>query len=320
MAKTTRLVKTLSKLIFPVVLLVVLAIAGGSAWLTFKAATPPTARYLVTPEKYGQLSSRGAQVTEETWTNRDGTSSRGWLLRGADNAPGVILYHKYGADRSHILNLGVKLNESTNFTVLMPDLRAHGDSPSVKSSTFGGCEGEDAMSAAEFLKNLKNTNQQTLVGKDIGVYGIELGALAALNAAANDKGIKAIAVDSVPVDSDQLLAETVNRRFPFASILTSRMAKFGTYLYYYDGCYKRETTCEMAKRLDNRSVLLLAGLDAPTLQDATTKLARCFTATSKVESKLDLSPSGFSIINSSIEQSELYDQRLIDFFRRTLLE
>lgn len=320
MAKTTRLVKTLSKLLLPVLLLIVLAIAGASVWLVYRAATPPTAKYLVTPEKYGQLSSRGAQVTDETWTNRDGSSSRGWLLRGADNAPGVVLYHKYGTDRSHLLNLGVKLNESTNFTVLMPDLRGHGENPAVKSTTFGGCESEDALSAVEFLKNLKNANQITLVGKNVGVYGIELGSFPALNVAAKDKGIKAVALDSVPSGSDQLLSETIIRRFPFASSITSKLARFGTFLFYYDGCYKRETACDVAKQIENRNVLLLAGIDQTQFQDSTTKLAKCFPANNKMEFKVDLSPSGFSIINASMEQSEAYDQRLIDFFRRSLLE
>jgi pimeloyl-ACP methyl ester carboxylesterase len=53
-------------------------------------------------------------------------------LRGAENAPAVVLLHRYGADRSHVLNLGVKLNEATNFTVLMPDARGHGEKPAVK--------------------------------------------------------------------------------------------------------------------------------------------------------------------------------------------
>ena len=48
---------------------------------------PASARYIVTPEKFGQLSSRASQVTEETWTNRDGSAARGWLLRGAENSP-----------------------------------------------------------------------------------------------------------------------------------------------------------------------------------------------------------------------------------------
>lgn len=259
-------------------------------------------------------------MTEETWTNRDGSTSRGWLLRGADNAPGVILFHKYGTDRSHILNLGVKLNESTNFTVLMPDLRAHGENPSVKNTSFGGCEAEDAMATVEFLKNVKNANQITLVGKGIGVYGVELGSLAALNIAAKDKGIKAIALDSVPRDSDELVTRTVIRRFPFASGITSKLAGFGTYLYFYDGCYKRESACDVAKQVESRNVLLTSGFDEQDFQDSTTKLSKCFAANNKIESKFDLSPSGFSIINASIEQAESYEQRLIDFFRRSLLE
>ncbi len=155
MAKTTRLVKTFLRLLLPAILLIILAVVGASVWLTYRTAAPPTAKYIMTPGQYGQLSSRGAQVTDETWSNKDGSTSRGWLLRGADNAPAVILFHKYGADRSHVLNLGVKLNESTNFTVLMPDLRAHGDNPSVKNTSFGGCESEDADSCCRISQKSK---------------------------------------------------------------------------------------------------------------------------------------------------------------------
>ena len=318
MAKTTRLIKSLSRLIFPVILLVVAAVAGGSVWFTYRTARPVTAMYLVTPEKYGQLSSRGAQVTDETWTNKDGSSSRGWLLRGAENAPAVILFHKYGADRSYVLNLGVKLNESTNFTILMPDMRAHGDTPHVKNGSFGGCESEDALSAIEFLKNLKTPNQISLVGNQYGVYGVELGSIAALNLAAIDKNVKAIALDSIPADSDGLVVNVASRRFPFASILTSKMARLGTYLYFFDGCYKRTASCDVARKVENRNILLLAGLDAPDFQESTSKISKCLPVSNKIETKTDLSPSGFSIINASMEQSESYDRRVIDFFRNSL--
>ncbi|MBP6005209.1 MAG: hypothetical protein KA746_17405 [Pyrinomonadaceae bacterium] len=318
MATTTRLIKSLSRLIFPVILLVVAAVAGGSVWLTYRTARPVTAIYLVTPEKYGQLSSRGAQVTDETWTNKDGSTSRGWLLRGAENAPAVILFHKYGADRSYVLNLGVKLNESTNFTVLMPDLRAHGDTPHVKNGSFGGCESEDALSAIEFLKSLKTPNQITLVGKQYGVYGIELGSIAALNLAAVDKNVKAIALDSVPADSDGLVGNASTQRFPFASVITSKMAKLGTYLYFFDGCYKRTASCDVARKIEDRDILLLGGLDAPDFQESTLRLSKCLPVSNKIETKTDLSPSGFSIINASMEQSESYDRRVIDFFRNSL--
>src|SRR5678815_5039536 len=116
MYKSKRLLKSLVRLILPDLLLIVLAVGGASVWLVHETSQIKAARYLMKPDKYGQLSSRAAQITEETWPNGDGTTSRGWLLRGSDNSPGIFLFHKYGADRSYMLNLGVKLSESSNFT------------------------------------------------------------------------------------------------------------------------------------------------------------------------------------------------------------
>ena len=319
MAKSTRLVKSFTRLLLPMVLLVLVAVSASAVWLVYNTARPIKARYLVTPEKYGQLSTRAAQVTEEIWLNRDGGTTRGWLLRGSEGAPAVILLHKFGADRSYVLNLGVKLNESTNFTVLMPDQRGHGENPPVKYTSFGGCETEDSVAAIQFLKNLKTPNNIALVDQNkMGIFGVEMGAMVAVATAAKDKTVKAIAVDSAPADSDGILTESVDKRFPFASFATSRLAQLGTRMYYFDGCYQREPVCDTAKKIENRNVMLLAGVDAPAFQDSTSKLSKCFTGSNKVESKTDLSPSGYSIINASMEQSETYDQRLIDFFRASL--
>ncbi len=318
MSKSTRLLKSFSRLLLPIILLVVVAVAAGAIWLVYTTARPLNTRYLVTPDKYGQLSARASQVTNETWVNRDGSGARGWLLRGADGAPAVILLHKFGADRSYVLNLGVKLNESTNFTVLMPDQRAHGEDPPVKNASFSGCETEDAQSAVEFLRGLKNENQISFVGKDLGIFGVEMGGMVAIATAVKVPEIKAIAVDSVPQDSDSLLRGTVQKRFPFASFATSRLAQLGTRLYYFDGCYQREPVCDIARHIEGRSILLLAGVDAPDFQESTAKLSKCFAANDKIETRTDLSPSGYSIINASMEQSEAYDQRVIDFFRNSL--
>ncbi|MEO7540285.1 MAG: alpha/beta fold hydrolase [Pyrinomonadaceae bacterium] len=304
----------------PVILLVLGATAGGAVYLVYSIARPFNNRYLVTPDKYGQLSTRAAQVTDEKWPNRDGSVSRGWLLRGTENAPAVILLHKYGADRSYVLNLGVKLNESTNFTVLMPDLRGHGENPNIQAASFGGCESEDASAAIEFVRGLKTPTQMALVGRDLGIYGVEMGAIVAIAAAAKDAGVKALAVDSAPPDSDGVLGESVRHRYPFANFATSRLARLGTYLYYFDGCYEREPACDMARRIDDRNILLLAGVDAQEFQDSTSKLNKCFGPHNNVGGKTDLSPSGYSIINASMEQSQAYDQRLIDFFRDSLAQ
>ena len=318
MFRAKRLLKTFYRLLLPIVILIVAATVTSSVWLVQKTSRPQTADYLVTPDKYGMLSPRGAQVTDEKWSNKDGTTARGWLLRGSQGSPAVMLLHKYGADRSYELNLGVKLNEATNFTILMPDMRGHGPQPLVEFSSFGGAEADDVLAALQYLKGLKSQDQLPLVGQQIGIYGVELGALAGLDAAAKDKSVMSIVLDSVPQDSNALLASSVNKRYPFASMVTSEIAKLGTKLYYLDGSYTHSTACEAGRSIGDRRVMLLAGVDASDFQSSTLRLSKCIQGSVGVETKVDLSPSGYSIMSASLEQSAAYDQRIIDFFRETL--
>lgn len=317
MAKITRLFKSFSGLILPIILLVCLSIAAASVWLVYKSAEPPRSSYIVTPAQYGQLSARGAQVTDETWANADGTTARGWLLKGAPNAPAVILLHGYGTDRSYVLNLGVKLNEATDFTILMPDLRGHGENPAIANTTFGGCETEDTVSAIKYLRELKN-GETAFVGGDIGIFGIELGALIGLSTAAKDESVKALVLDSIPAQSDKVLDLAINRRFPFAGIITTKLAENGTYFYFARTCYDRDSLCGKASSLSGRKVLLLAGADEPELQDSTTKVSHCFPNSTVIESKMDFNLSGYGIMKASLEQADAYDQKVIEFFKKSL--
>jgi len=167
---------------------------------------------------------------------------------------------------------------------------------------------------------LKSPEGFQLIGGGIGIYGLEMGALSALSTAVANPDVKAIALDSVPTDSDAMLASVIERRFPFGSSVTRQLGKMGTYAYYFDGCYSRVPACEMAKQLQNRSVLLLAGADAREFQESTSKLSKCLSNSVKLDSKTDLSPSGMGILNASIETAESYDQRIIDFFRNSLAQ
>lgn len=319
MASTKRLLRSFFRLTLPTLILIVLAVMAASIWLVHNSAEVPKTAYLVTPEKYGLLSTRGAKITEETWGNKDGSSARGWLLRGNENAPAILLLHRYGADRSWVLNLGVKLNEATNCTVLMPDMRGHGENPLIKTSSFGGAETNDAASAIEFLKQLKSDKGVKLVGKDLGVYGVELGAFAGLSAAAQDSEVKVMAFDSVPRNSDEIIESAIAKRYPFVSSVTSKIAQSGTYLYFFGGGYNRQNACEIAKNITNRKVLLVAGNDTPNLQASTAEIAQCFSNQNTVEKKTDIMLAGYNLTNASNEQSEAYDQRVIEFFKRNLV-
>jgi pimeloyl-ACP methyl ester carboxylesterase len=317
MATISKITKSLFFLVLPVVILTIGAIIGIGLWLLQRASIPPTAMYLVTPEKFVGLSSRGAKITDETWTNKDGSIARGWLLRGNEGSPSVILQHRYGADRSHLLNLGVKLSEVTNYTILMPDLRGHGDTPHVATSTLGGSETDDTSSAIEFLNGLKTEDKKDQTNKEIGIYGVEIGALAALAASVSDQNIKALVLDSVPASSDALLATVVEKRYPFASFITANIAQYGTY-FYYRGNYKPTITCDLSNGITNRKILLLAGVDVPSFQQSTIELQKCLPKQELLETKTDLSVSGFSVIGSSAEQAEAYEQRVIEFFKKAL--
>ncbi len=67
----------------------------------------------------------------------------------------MVFLHRYGADRSWLFNLGVKLNETAGFTILWPDLRGHGLNPPVNWTSFGTREGDDLIAALRFLHTLK---------------------------------------------------------------------------------------------------------------------------------------------------------------------
>src|SRR6478672_7110982 len=133
--------KKLFKSFLPIFLVLVFACAIALVSIVHKITPPPRQPYLVTPQSFSQISGSALKVTDENWRNRDGTAARGWLLRGVEGAPAIVMLHRYGGDRSWLFNLGIKLNEATGFTILWPDLRGHGENPPIKWSSLGGRDG-----------------------------------------------------------------------------------------------------------------------------------------------------------------------------------
>lgn len=309
--------KKLLKMLLPIAGLLVLVIVGIMTWLVLKVTRPPSQSYLVTPETFTLLSESGLKATSEAWTNRDGTQARGWLLRGAEGAPAVILLHRYGADRSWLLNLGVKLNEATNFTILWPDLRGHGVDPPVAWTSFGARETEDLAVALEYLRSLKTPQGGSLVGGRTGLYGVELGAYTALRAAGRDAGISALVLDSVPAAPTDMLNAAVKERTGLSNTLLKWMARGGTRIYFMGG-FDDTTACQAAAGVKDARVLLLAGEGPEDLRASTIALTQCFPNPATVEAKSDLSLTGFNLPSAPGEQGELYDRRVIDFLDRAL--
>jgi len=307
----------LLKMLLPVILVLALAGVGISVWLAHTLSQPPRHPYLVRPENFSHLSARGVKVTDEKWANRDGTEAHGWLLRGAEGAPAIVFLHRYGADRSWLLNLGVKLNETTNFTVLWPDLRGHGETPTVKWTSFGTREAEDVSAALDYLTTLKTAKGMPLVGQRLGIYGVELGGYAGLMASSQQENVQALVLDSAPASPDDLLRIVVRERTGFERGLPYHLARMGARLYLL-GHYQNSLACQVASGLTNRRVLLLAGSDQPSLRDSTTALSQCFPSSATVELNDNLPITGFNLPSATGQQSEAYDRRVIEFFDKSL--
>jgi len=312
-----RIGKRLIRSLLPILLVIVLAVLVTLGFIVYCVSRPQKQPYLVTPQSFSQISGPALKVTDETWANHDGTRARGWLLKGAEGAPAVILLHRYGADRSYVFNLGVKINETTNFTILWPDLRGHGENPLVRSSSLGGREHEDLLAALEFLRNAKSDSKNKLVGDRFGVYGVELGALSALKGATTDDQIKVLVLDSIPTSPNELLNSAVSNCIGIDNRFLKSLAGPATRIYML-GSFDQTSACDAAKLLRNQRILLLSGADAGYLIGSTASLQSCFPNRENVEIRTDLPLSGLNLPSATGEQGEGYDRIVIDFFDRYL--
>jgi pimeloyl-ACP methyl ester carboxylesterase len=315
MSVRSKLVKRVIKSFLPILAVILVATAAITVWIVRGITKPPRAAYLVTPQTFSRVTGPMLKATDAVWTNHDGTQARGWMIRGAEGSPTVILLHRYGADRSWLLNLAVKLNETTNFTVLWPDLRGHGENPPVNRTLLGAVDGDDVTAAIDYLHTLKTPTGKPQVSGLVGVYGVELGAYAALNAAKASPEIRALALDSAPASSDDLVRAATSGHAGMNNAVLQRLASWGLKIYSF-GKYKSTPSCELARSLRDTKVLLLSGREGDTWRASTLELARCFNGS--VEVKQDLPVTGFSLTSATGEQEEAYDRPVIEFFDKAL--
>ena len=316
MSTRSRLVRRLGRVFLPFVLIVVAVMVAAMIWIAYGITRPPRSPYLVTPQTFSQVTGPALKAMDVTWDNRDGTKARGWLIRGAEGAPAVILLHRYGADRSWLLNLAVKLNETTNFTVLWPDLRGHGENPLVSTSLFGANEGDDALAAIDYLHALKTPLGKPQVAERIGLYGVELGAYAALDAARRNPEVRALALDSTPGSPDDLIRAVTIRHTSMNNSVLPRLASWGVRIYSL-GKYHNTPSCDLVRSLKEVKVVLLTGDAGDPWRASTLALGMCF-ANGAIEVKKDLALTGFNLPASTGEQEESYDRPVIDFFDKAL--
>ena len=136
-------------------------------------------------------------------------------------------------------------------------------------------------------------------------------------AAASHQDVRALGLDSVPASPDDVTREATNLRVTINNNMVQGIARWGVRIYSF-GKYRDTPSCELARGLTNKRVLLMAGEASDPWRPSTAALANCFGGGSSVELKLNLPVTGFNLPASTGEQEERYDRPVIDFFDRAL--
>ena len=180
-----------------------LALTAVAFYISYKILHPKRLKQQETPKKFG------LNYKKVEFKSKDGTLLKGWLVEAKEPRGLIVLSHGYTYDKQSLLP-AAKLLYKNNFTTVLFDYRAHGESEGNKS-TIGILEQNDLLAAIDFAKKFSN---------NIGVFGISMGAATAIMAIAKNKTpVKLLVLDS----SFAKLSEIIYRK---SHILTPLIIKF----------------------------------------------------------------------------------------------
>jgi uncharacterized protein len=227
-------------------LFVIVGVPYLLAVLITKAGTRPMDLELTSsPADYG------LSFEEVTFLATDGVPISGWLLRGGDRNAVVACGHGLFRSRREVLDRAAFFRQQ-GYDTLIFDFRRHGKSGGEKV-TLGYEERRDFEGAVAFLR-------QTHPGAPVVLYGVSMGAGAALLAARETPEVAAVVADSPFLTIEHTVVHHVNLlfglpRFPIASELLWFLENRG-------GFDRKDFDLEAAaKALGDRPILVIAGAD-----------------------------------------------------------
>lgn len=181
-----RVLRHWKKIVLGLVIVAVLVVTVGlpyaMARLVTRAGTRPMDLALTsTPADYG------LEYEEVKFTSTDGVSLSGWYLGGAGSDVAIACGHGLFRSRREVLDRAAFFRK-LGYDTLVFDFRRHGDSEG-ETVTLGFHEQKDFLGAVDFLQEQKH-------GRKIVLYGVSMGAVAALLAAVQSTEIAAVIADS----------------------------------------------------------------------------------------------------------------------------
>lgn len=121
------------------------------------------------------------------------------LIRYPNAEATVLICHGFMCDRFDVAFLGTMFPKK-RFNIMTFDFRAHGEKPDGQFCTFGRDEALDVQTAARFLRQYPH-----LKNKPVIVYGFSMGAVASIEAQAQDAHLFDAMILDCPFDSSKNL-------------------------------------------------------------------------------------------------------------------
>jgi pimeloyl-ACP methyl ester carboxylesterase len=224
--------------------------AGAMVFVGFRVSHPSEAGEAATPAHYLLAAS------EIPWVSRDGQSLAGYWIPGRRGGPAVVLATGYGMSRSDGLSLATVLHHA-GFNVLLYSQRGCGAKPRG-ASWLGLRETTDMETALDLLAQRTDIDRT-----QIGVWGVDVGARAALAAAAGRPAVRVIVADCPYQEVRDFLSVRLKEDLGISSPILHRIAGWG--LGFVASRAVREASALSVDRLGDRDVMVVCGDNRPDL-------------------------------------------------------
>jgi len=224
----------------------------------------------------------------------------GLFFPGFRGAPTVILCHGYESSKTELLTL-VSALQDHQYNVFVFDFVGHGANPGT--TAFGYRETTELKAAMDAIAQRSDVDPESF-----GVWGYNLGAYAALREAERDKRIRALVVDSVYDEPEQMVKVGVERNglggFPFMVRAAGLSFEYLNYAHRDDPPLSQKLLA-----LVGVPTLYIQALDDPELAETTRQM---FLKAPEPHEQAIIQHGNFVSLND--EEKRAYENRVVSFF------
>ncbi|HWG57883.1 MAG TPA: alpha/beta fold hydrolase [Candidatus Acidoferrales bacterium] len=292
----SRLAKILSA-ILGLLLFFAIALVAIAGFLLHGILVPPRSPAAV------ELDVMMGHPSTVSFTAPDGSQRDGWFFPGLRGAPVIIICHGYGSQRADIATLATALQEH-EYNVYMFDFSGHGEN--TRMTTLGYRERDELRAAMQSLASRDDIDPHR-----IGLWGTDLGGYVALEVAATDKRVGAVAVDDPFDDPRDMVQIQVAHSGLGALPFVNWACDFGFRMMNYS--FRKEPPVSSRLALAPAiPKLFIESDDRPELAAETLRIY------SKAPQPKEFARDGMSYFSMSDDDRKVYENRIITFYLQAI--